>query len=105
VETRQLLSPLREKVSLYLAGERKFCWSDFKSGLAAKEVTKNKHYVRSHLEGNDLEARNHLEVTQISGRNPVAKLQRCNPDQQVCESHAQTLRCALAIDLPSSECD
>lgn len=55
------------------------------------------------LEGNDFEARNHLEVTHIGGSNPVAKLERRDTDQQVGEGHTDALGSILAVDLTGSE--
>jgi hypothetical protein len=55
------------------------------------------------LEGNDSEARDHLEVAHIGGRNPVAKLERRDTDQQVGEGHTDALGSILAVDLTGPE--
>ena len=55
------------------------------------------------LEGNDSETRNHLEVAHIGGRNPVAKLERRDTDQQVGEGHTDALGSILAVDLTGPE--
>jgi hypothetical protein len=54
-------------------------------------------------EGDDFEAGDHLEVTQVSSRNTVSKLQCRDPYQQVCESETDTLRRVLPVDLSSSQ--
>jgi hypothetical protein len=54
-------------------------------------------------EGDDFQTWNHLEVTQISGRNTVAKLQGRDADQQVCQSKADTHRRVLPVDLSGTQ--
>src|SRR5664279_4200409 len=56
------------------------------------------------LQGDDLEAGDHLEVAKVGSRYAVAEFQGGHPDQQIGERKADALRLILAVDLAGAYC-